>query len=186
MNFYQIFSKIYKRAALKMCSDCAGFIKNGSIILDLGCGSGIVGKTFQDFFKAELFGVDIIDRRAVSLPFQIYDGIHLPFLEKSFNTVLINYVLHHAQDPLALLKEARRVAEDKIVIFEDLPEGFLSKIICKFHGKSYSNFFQNPDKTSFKSEKEWENIFKDLGFNIIFKKRKSNFPVKKELFILGA
>ncbi len=185
MNCYCFFSKFYRRAAGKMCLECRQFIKEGSKILDLGCGSGIVGKTFQDFFKAELFGIDIIDRRVVKIPFQIYDGVNLPFPEKSFDIVMINYVLHHVGDLIPLLKEVKRVAKDKVIIFEDLPEGFLSKIICKLHGKSYSKFFQNPEKTSFKIEKEWEGIFKETGFNIIFKKRQSDFPVKKELFVLG-
>ncbi len=177
-----------------MCSDCQRFISSGvplpigkgSKILDLGCGSGIIGKAFQDFFGAELFGVDIKDRRITNLPFQIYDGVHLPFPENSFDIVLINYVLHHAEDPLALLKEAKRVVRDKVIVFEDLSEGIFSKFICQLHRISYSKIFKNPDKTFFKSEAEWEKIFREIGFNLIFKKRQSNFPVKKELFILGA
>ena len=167
-----------------MCQACRDFIKKDSKILDLGCGSGIVGKTFQEFFQADLFGVDIKDRRLNNIPFGLIDGKNLPFPEKSFDVVLINYVLHHSRDPIALLKEAKRVAKDKIIIFEDLFEGFLPKLICKIHGGSFNKFFGNPTKTSFKSEEEWKKIFKGLGLNIIFKKRINNFPVKKELFIL--
>lgn len=184
--YYWILSKIYERAAGKMCLICQDFIKKGSKILDLGCGSGIVGRTFQVFFQAEVSGVDIVDRRAVNLPFQIYDGFHLPFPEKSFDGILINYVLHHAEDPIALLKEAKRVSKGKIIIFEDLPEGFFSKLVCKIHGISYSKLFKNPDSPSFKSEKEWEKIFKEIGLNIIFKQRINNLLFKKELFVLGA
>ena len=183
--YYRILSKIYEGAAKKMCLDCQDFIQRGSKILDLGCGSGIVGNQFKEFFQAEFFGTDIIDRRAVPLDFEIFDGKNLPFPEKSFDVVLINYVLHHSEDPISVLKEAKRVARDKIVIYEDLPEDILSKLICQLHGISFDNFFGNPTKTSFKSEREWEKIFKGLGLNIIFKKRVNNFPAKKELFILG-
>ncbi|PIW89982.1 MAG: hypothetical protein COZ92_01955 [Candidatus Nealsonbacteria bacterium CG_4_8_14_3_um_filter_40_11] len=184
MNYYQIFSRLYQRAAKKMCQDCQSFIKNGSRILDLGCGCGIVGKTFQDFFEAEVLGVDVKDYRVSFLPFQIYDGLHLPFSEKSFDTVLINYVLHHSEDPIALLKEAKRVARDKIVVYEDLPNGVLSSLICQLHGASFAKFLGDANKISFKSEKEWEKLFGEIGLSIIFKKKISNFPVKKELFIL--
>ena len=183
-EFYQIFSKIYEKAAKKMCLACQGFIKKGSKILDLGCGSGIVGKTFQEFFQAEIIGVDIRDYRIANIPLQIFNGKNLPFPERSFDVILINFVLHHVDDPIILLKEAKRVTRDKIIIFEDLSEGFLSKLICKIHGSSFDRFFGNPTKTSFKSEKEWEEIFKELGLNIIFKQRRHNFPIKKELFIL--
>ncbi len=202
MSFHRIFSKIYERAAKKMCLDCQGFIKKGSKILDWGCGTAIVGKTFQDFFQAELFGVDVQDVRMVKIPFKITDGKRLSFPENSFDVVLINYVLHHSEDPISVLKEAKRVARDKIVIYEDLPEDILSKLICKIHRFTFANFFQNPNKTSFKtelpkeakvkmrtkfsfaSEREWEKIFQELGLNIVFKKRVNNFPAKKELFVL--
>jgi len=169
-----------------MCLTCQDFIQRGSKILDLGCGSGIVGNQFEEFFQAEFVGTDIIDRRAVPLAFEIFDGKNLPFPEKSFDVVLISYVLHHAKDPIILLKESKRVSREKIIIFEDLAEGFFSKIICQFHGISYSKLFKNPRFLSFKSEKDWEKIFEDIGLNVIFKKRVNNFPVKKELFVLGA
>ena len=184
MNYYRIFSKFYQKAAQKMCRDCQDFIKKGSKILDLGCGSGIIGNTFQDFFQAKVLGVDIKDCRVLPLPFQIIDGFHLPFSENSFDVVLINYVLHHSRDPVALLSEAKRVTRDKIIIYEDLAEGCLSKLVCWFHGISFDKLFGNPVKTSFNSEKGWEKIFKEIGLNIVFKKRINNFPVKKELFIL--
>jgi len=184
MNYYRIFSKIYRGAARHMCLACQPYIKKGSKILDLGCGSAIIGKTFQDFFKAEILGIDIVDKRVEKISFQIYDGKNIPFPENSFDLVLINYVLHHSQDPIALLKEAKRVSK-KIIIFEDLPEGFFSKIYCKLHQLSFDKLFGNSSKTSFKTEKNWEKIFKEVGLNIIFKKRINNFPVKKELFVLG-
>jgi ubiquinone/menaquinone biosynthesis C-methylase UbiE len=184
MNYYQIFSKIYERAAKKMCLACQDFIEKGAKMLDLGCGSGIVGKTFKNFFGAEVMGIDIINSNISSIPFQIYDGKNIPFPENYFDAVLINYVLHHTQDPITILKEAKRVGK-KIIIFEDLFEGLLSKTICKIHGFSYNIFFRNPNYISFKSEKDWEKIFKEIGLNVIFKKRINNFPVKKELFILS-
>ena len=202
MSYYRIFAKIYERAAQKMCLDCQDFIQEGSKILDLGCGSGIIGAAFQDFFQAKVIGVDIKDNRISPFPFRVLNGKSLPFPENSFDIVLINYVLHHSEDPTSLLKEAKRVAKDKIIVYEDLPEGLLSRIICKIHGISFDKIFQNQTsfktefpkeakvekrtKSSFASESEWEKIFKKIGLNIIFKKRINNFPVKKELFVLGA
>jgi len=182
--YYRVFSKVYQRAAQKMCLDCQNFIPKGGKILDLGCGSGIVAKAFKDFFQAEVMGVDIVDKRIVNIPFQMINGRNLPFPGNSFDAVLISYVLHHSQNPTSLLTEAKRVSK-KIIIYEDLPEGFLSKIYCKVHQFSFDKLFGNPSKTSFKTEKDWEKIFKELGLKIIFKKKINNFPVKKELFVLG-
>jgi len=185
--YYRILSPIYQRAAKKMCLDCQDFIEKGEKILDLGCGSGIVGKTFQDFFNAEISGIDIVDKRVEKIPFQIYDGKNIPFSENYFNIILINYVLHHSDDPEALLKEAKKIGK-KIIIYEDLPENLLSKIYCKIHSITFNKFFQKPAEAnySFKTGKEWEEIFQKIGLNLIFKKQINNFPVKKELFVLGA
>jgi len=168
-----------------MCRDCQGFIKEGSKILDLGCGSGIAAKYFQDFFKAKVFGVDVRDNRLVKIPFKIIDGKNLPFENDSFDVVLINYVLHHCEDPESLLREAKRVAK-RIIIFEDLPEGFLAKLRCKIHqiifpgGKKIFNF---------KKRVEWQKIFEKLGLKIIaqdrvFTKFSWLDPIKRIRFVL--
>lgn len=170
-------------AAKKMCFECQPFIKKGSKILDLGCGSGIIGKEFQKFFQADLIGVDVKDLRVFDIPFKIIDGKFLPFPEKTFDVVLVNYVLHHSGDPIFLLKEAKRVGQ-KIIVYEDLPEGFLSRMILWLHGTSFDKVFGNLNRTSFKKGQEWEENFNQAGLNLIFKKEIKNFPVKKKLFIL--
>jgi len=202
--YYRLFKSFYGMAAKRMCRDCENFIKKDSKILDLGCGSAIAGKEFKEFFRANIIGIDIKDRRVEKIPFQIFDGKTLPFPENSFDVVLINYVLHHSRDPIALLREAKRVTRDKIIIFEDLTEGCLSKLFCWLHGISFDKLFGNPTKTSFNtelpkeakvkmrtkfsfaSEKGWKKIFNNIGLKLIFQKRINNFPVKKELFVLGA
>ena len=184
--WYNLFSGAYNAAARKMCEDCKEFIKKGSRILDLGCGSAIASKAFKDYFQADVFGVDVVDRRVVSIPFRIIEGRLLPFADDSFDAVLIAYVLHHSEDPVFLLKEVKRVAKDKIFIYEDLSEGFISKLFCELHGLSFDSFFHNKNKTIFKTGKEWEEVFKELGLKLVFQKRVSSSlnPVEKKLFVL--
>jgi len=185
INYYRLFSKIYEMGAKQMCFDCQGFIKEGSKILDLGCGSGIAAKNFQDFFKAKVIGADIRDNRLVKIPFQIIDGKNLPFEDNSVDVVLINYVLHHCQNPEELLKEAKRVSK-RIIIFEDLPEGFLAKLRCKIH----QIIFPGGKKTfNFKKKEEWKKIFEKLDLKIIaqnqvFTKFSWLDPIKRIRFVL--
>ena len=90
---------------------------------------------------------------------------------------------------MALLKEAKRVSK-KIIIFEDLPEGFLAKLRCFLHQTSYNLFFQKEKrKFNFKTKKEWERIFEKIGLKIIEAKRvfpPFNFidPIYRILFVL--
>lgn len=185
--YYRIFSKIYERAAKKMCLLCKDFIKKGDKILDLGCGSGIVGKNFQEFFQAKIIGADIKDKRIYPLSFQIIDGKSLPFPENNFDTVLLSYVLHHAGDQQSLLKEAKRVAGNKIIVFEDLSEGFFSDLICKIHGITFNYLFQeNRGGVRFLNNQEWKETFNKLGLRLVFEKKLSFSlsPLQKKLFVL--
>ena len=186
MSYYRFFSKFYEMAAQRMAYDCQQFIKKGAKILDLGCGSAIVAHVFEEFFRAEVVGVDVLDRRIFPISFEKINGQSLPFLENNFDATLIFFVLHHSQNPLILLEEAKRVTKDKILIYEDLPEGIWSKLFCKFHGFSFDAIFGNKNKTSFKTEKEWRKVFEDLKLELIFQKKVSSIfnPVKKKLFVL--
>lgn len=186
MRFYRIFKKLYEQAAYKMCHDCEQFIEKQSKILDIGCGSAIITHTFQNFFETEVIGVDIIDRRIFPIAFSLINGKKLPFPENSFDNILIAYTLHHSKDPVGLLKETVRVCKGKIFIYEDLPASFLSKLFCELHSFSFDKLFGNKNKTTFKTEDEWKEVFRDLELNLIFDKQVSyNLdPVKKKLFVL--
>ena len=192
MSFHFFFAKIYENAAQRMCLECTEFIKKGDKILDFGCGSGIVSKNFQDFFKADILGVDIKDSRVVSIPFKKIKEVSsekLPFNDLSFDVALVSYVLHHTKDPGEILKELKRVAK-RIIVYEDLPEGFLSKLRCFFHEISYKILFQRVKyRFNFKTEKKWKELFEKLGLKIVAQKKASgrfNFidPTSKIIFIL--
>ena len=189
--YYRALSKTYQKLAKRMCQDCIDFIPKGSKILDLGCSSGINIKALQEFFQAKVIGADIKDDRIIKVPFKIVSDKNLPFSDNEFDITLISYVLHHAQDPQNMIKEAKRVSK-KIIIYEDLPEGILAKFFCRIHLFTFNLFFQsqNPVKYYFKTERGWEEFFKEMRMKVIFKKRIVHDPLsrlklgKRMLFIL--
>jgi 2-polyprenyl-3-methyl-5-hydroxy-6-metoxy-1,4-benzoquinol methylase len=185
---YRLFRNQYEKAGREMCKDCVNFIKEDSSLLDLGCGSGIIGKEFGRFFNSEVLGLDILDNRVIEIPFRRYDGKNLSFLkDNSFDAVLINFVLHHCQNPIELLKESKRVSKDIIVIYENIPEGLLSKMFCYFHGVSFACFFQkNSNKGYFLKRKEWEEEFEKMGLKVLYSRSVSGVKLMKEhLYILS-
>jgi 2-polyprenyl-3-methyl-5-hydroxy-6-metoxy-1,4-benzoquinol methylase len=184
---YRVFRSFYRKAAEKMCEECRQFISHGSKMLDFGCGSGIIGKEFSKSFDSEILGIDIIDNRVEEIPFKKYDGKDTSFLaDGSYDTVLINYVLHHTENPIASLKDATRVSKKRIIIYENLPEGIVSKFFCKIHGVSFGILFQkNSVSGKFFNRNEWEEVFKDLNLELIYAKTISGFsPMKTVLFVL--
>jgi len=189
MKFWKLFKKLYERAAEKMVFEMEGFIKEKEKILDLGCGSGILAKKLKEKLKVEILGIDVTDKRIEKIPFQKFDGKKIPFKENSFETILISFVLHHTQNPIEILKEAKRVAK-KIIVFEDLPENTLGRIRCYLHLHSWKFLFKNTSLNfNFLKEKEWEKVFKNLNLKLIKKKDFTHFlgfldPVKKKIFVL--
>ena len=171
-----------------MCKDCEKHISFDSQILDLGCGSGIIGHEFAKFFNSELLGLDIIDNRIIPVPFLKMEGNDLSFLgNDTYDVVLIAFVLHHCQNPIELLKEAKRVSRGTIVLYENLNQGLLSRLFCFLHGVSFACLFQNnSNRGKFFSDAEWRKIFDDSGLEILFSKKVSSRfnPMKEQLYIL--
>ena len=171
-----------------MCKDCKNYIASDSQLLDLGCGSGIVGREFALYFNSEVLGIDIIDNRVLPIPFRLFSGDNLAFAkDNSFDGVLINFVLHHCKNPIELLKESKRVSKDVVILYENLPEGLLSKIFCFLHGTSFAYLFQkNSNKGIFYTDGQWRKIFNDLGFEVAYSKKVSAWfnPMKEQLYVL--
>lgn len=88
-------------------------------LLDVGCGDGKNMLALAERVGASrVAGVDVVVRPTAVIQVQSYDGVHLPFPDRSFDAVSIVDVLHHCTEPLAVLKEALRVA-DKVLAIKD-------------------------------------------------------------------
>ena len=77
----------------------------GASVLDIGCGEGYVLDELQARGVAGVQGVDIVDiRRNKDYPCRLYDGQTLPFLDRSFDLVVLSFVLHHVPNERKLVK----------------------------------------------------------------------------------
>ena len=93
-------------------------------VLDVGTGTGV----FAEAFAAAGFAVtgidvnaDLLDVARQSVPtaqFKQAPVEKIPFADRSFDLAFLGHVLHEADDPLAALKEAHRVAHSRVAILE--------------------------------------------------------------------
>jgi ubiquinone/menaquinone biosynthesis C-methylase UbiE len=94
----------------------------------------------------------------------LYDGERIPFADNSSDAALLICVLHHAKNPENLLREAKRVAK-KIIVIEDVYHNRMQKMLSNFFDNLLSlEFFKNPHSN--KTDKEWKQLFNELGFQI--------------------
>lgn len=93
----------------------------GESLLDIGCGNGLVSYLAKDRFK-QIMLLDVVRYvpPAFGLNFLEYrDGEPLP-VKQQYDTVLLLTVLHHAEDPLRLLREAWATTRQRLVIIESV------------------------------------------------------------------
>jgi ubiquinone/menaquinone biosynthesis C-methylase UbiE len=93
----------------------------GTRLLEVGCGVGaVLGILGRAFPGIELSGVDIEDRQiqaaraylaglGLDADVRVADALALPFADGSFDHVWMMWFLEHVPDPVAALREARRV-----------------------------------------------------------------------------
>ena len=108
-----LFEAHNKKRAVKIALQMKDFIKKRDRILDIGLGNGFVAKQVRDYYKVYMEGVDIVDYNETGIKNTIYDGLNLPFKDKSFDCILILQTLHHCTDQIKVLKEAKRVSRDR-------------------------------------------------------------------------
>ena len=138
------------------------WLKEGSKVCDIGCGTGVVGKYLSDKLKLQLVGVDIDNYLAEKIQFKKMDSpTRLPFTSKEFKYAMFNDVLHHTKypDQVSLLKESLRVA-DEVLIFELKPTlvgKLLDFILNKIHN------FQMGVPFTYRTRSDWLKLFKDLN-----------------------
>jgi ubiquinone/menaquinone biosynthesis C-methylase UbiE len=93
-------------------------------VLDVGTGSGI----FAEAFAGQALRVTGIDANEemlrvarAAIPGVVFREAvleELPFGKRSFDLVFLGHVLHETDDPFKALREARRVARERVAILE--------------------------------------------------------------------
>ncbi|MCE9574731.1 MAG: methyltransferase domain-containing protein [Deltaproteobacteria bacterium] len=115
----------------RVYAQLAPHIPDASRVLDVGAWDGRLGRLLRDRKRCDVILTDVVDKNATDLPLRVFDGTTLPLDDGTRDVVLFVYVLHHAADDLALLREARRVcaAGGRVVVAEDQVETRRERII---------------------------------------------------------
>jgi SAM-dependent methyltransferase len=93
----------------------------GQSLLDVGCGNGFIsGMSKPRFSEIQLMDVVNYVDPSVELPYAAYkEGA--PFsLGRQFDTVILLTVLHHANDPMTLLRESWKSTKGRLLIIESV------------------------------------------------------------------
>jgi SAM-dependent methyltransferase len=153
----EVNTPFYNRRVYVLSRHLANAIPGRGTVLDIGCGDGQIALALMRLrpdLKVE--GVDVVPRPKTLIPIVQYDGVTLPYADKSVDYVTIVDVLHHTHDPGAILIEAARVARHGVALKDHLREGFLGNETLSFMDW-FGNFGDGvPMPYNYLSRREWQ------------------------------
>lgn len=110
-----------------LAAHLARLVPPGASVLDVGSGDGLLARELlRRRPDIAIRGVDVQVREAAAIAVALYDGRTLPFEAAAFDVLILVDVLHHADDPALLLREAARVARGSILIKDHTSDRFLA------------------------------------------------------------
>jgi SAM-dependent methyltransferase len=150
-----------------LCDHLASVIPSEGRVLDVGCGDGRISREIglrrPDL---ELSGIDVFVRADAAIPVSSFDGTTIPADDGAFDTVLFVDVLHHTDDPLVLLREARRVCRRCIVIKDHNRNGILAGATLRLMDRVGNN----PDEVAlpynYWRRERWQEAFSQLELRV--------------------
>jgi ubiquinone/menaquinone biosynthesis C-methylase UbiE len=112
---------VFSRRVQTLCEHLVELIPANSHVLDVGCGNGLLAHCLQEQRPdLTVCGIDVLLQPKCYIPIERFDGTVIPYADASFDVVTFVDVLHHADDPMGLLREAVRVTR-KTLIIKDHP-----------------------------------------------------------------
>jgi len=136
-------SRMATQRSIEVTTNTAEFA--GRSVLDLGCGDGFYTARIWDVARprtlvaldAALAAVRVAASKLGERPvrFLAADGHRLPFRDGAFDVVLLQSILHHADNPEQMVREALRVAS-RVVVHEPNGNNLGLKVIervSKYH-----------------------------------------------------
>ena len=126
-DFYKtpegIFSRTMYSALIQRLNE-----KTFESLLDVGCGTGNVLALIKDKFNVKVSGIDLSEGMikksrellGENVDLKVGDSEILPWVDDTFDVIICNASFHHYPNPVAVLKEMRRVLKpDGRVIIAD-------------------------------------------------------------------
>jgi len=158
---------VFRRRINVLALSIAELLPEEAKVLDVGCGDGQIDlMIMQKRPGVSISGTDVLVRPQAHIPTIPFDGSRLPFEDKSFDAVMFVDVLHHTEDPMILLREARRVSKGVIIVKDHMKKGFLDHQILKlmdYVGNAYHGVVL---PYNYWTEKQWRGAFDSLGLKV--------------------
>ncbi|HEV7251683.1 MAG TPA: methyltransferase domain-containing protein [Mesorhizobium sp.] len=177
---------IFQRRIQVLSQMIGKLLPESGTVLDIGAGDGQIATLLKKIRPGiEVEGIDVYVRGETHVPVHEFDGLHIPLDDKSVDAAIFVDVLHHADDPQQLLREARRVSREAVIIKDHLSENALDFAVLRAMDWVGNAPHGVVLPYNYKSSAEWNRQFQASGLRIdTYETRVPLYPVPLS-FVFG-
>jgi SAM-dependent methyltransferase len=158
---------VFPRRLRVLSGHLAELLPHKARVLDVGCGDGgIAHAVLQQRPDLEIIGIDVLVRERTLIPVTPFDGRSIPFPDAAFDATMLVDVVHHAADPMRLLRECSRVAAGTLVIKDHLADRFLARPTLRLMDVVGNARHGVRLPFDYWSRARWLNAFAELGLRV--------------------
>ena len=172
---------VYDRRMERLSELLKDFLSDSKDILDVGCGDGKIDALILKDSDVNISGVDVLVRDTTYIPVKEYDGVHIP-KDETPDTVMTVDVLHHTDDPAALVAEMTRCTGKYIVIKDHYRHGLLSYLKLRAMDYVGNAHYKVRLPYNYLSPRQWDRIFEENNLKVV--KKTESLNLYKGLFHL--
>jgi SAM-dependent methyltransferase len=155
---------VFNRRADVLSSWYARLMPKEARVLDVGCGDGLISALLNTKRPdVGVHGIDVLPRDHTRIGVEVFDGVHIPFENGAFDVVMFSDVLHHANEPMTLQREARRVASQSVIIKDHYRHGFAGAQRLRFMDWVGNARFGVALECNYWAERQWRATWQEIG-----------------------
>ncbi|HLJ16159.1 MAG TPA: class I SAM-dependent methyltransferase [Bryobacteraceae bacterium] len=140
---------------------------SGDRVVDVGCGYGNLGKALMDHSSVVVTGLERVKRPGASIPVEEYSGRTLPLADLSVDVAILADVLHHDDDPKALLAECLRISRRLVVIKDHILSGPLAHARVSLLDWAANVPYGVKCTYSYNTPEQWRHWISELGVAVV-------------------
>lgn len=157
----------YDRRVDRLAAHLGALLPDGAEVLDVGCGDGMLALLVAERRPdVSITGIDVLVRPRTEVPVESFDGSHIPRGDNSVDAVMFVDVLHHTDDAMVLLREARRVARRGIVVKDHTRSGLLAGATLRFMDRVGNARHGVALPYNYWTKRQWSQALSALGLEV--------------------